>query len=147
MTGSHYLALVVACGVALAVALTACSKEELPSAPPDESESPAGKVAERRAVEPPPAPTPAPPVEPGIAIPEGTKILAVKFHADHCASCKAIDPHLRMATSKLAAEPIFFLTLDLTSPATQDQAKKTADSLGFKDIGIETLFVIRGDPV
>lgn len=68
----------------------------------------------------------APPAEP--------ELLAVKFHADWCGSCKKMGPIFEDLTNKYDGKPVLFVTLDLTNGTTRAQAEYLAASLGFGDV-------------
>lgn len=58
------------------------------------------------------------------------KLILVRAHADWCPRCPTIAPIFADLTRKYANEPILFITLDITSPETRQQAWMMADSLG-----------------
>ncbi len=57
-------------------------------------------------------------------------VIALRFHADWCGSCKKLDPQFKAVAKKLADQPILFLTLDLTNDKTKRQAHYLAAALG-----------------
>ncbi len=62
------------------------------------------------------------------------KVIAVMFHSDRCASCKALDPRIQEAAEQLTDKPVLFVTLDLTSDKTRKQAELLAGALGLDDL-------------
>jgi len=78
------------------------------------------------------------------------KLLAVKFYADWCGTCKQLDPGLNKVISKFEDKPVLFVTMDLTDDFRTNQSKMLANSLGFGKIFKEnqgTGFVLLLDPV
>ena len=64
---------------------------------------------------------------------EGTPALyVVKVHADWCSSCKALVPILEEVRETMSAEPVLFLTLDVTDAHRTDQARLLAAALGIE---------------
>jgi thiol-disulfide isomerase/thioredoxin len=61
---------------------------------------------------------------------DGPKLIAVKFHADWCGSCKAMGPILTDLTNKFDGTPVLFLEFDLTNQSSKNQAKLHAAALG-----------------
>lgn len=57
-------------------------------------------------------------------------VIAVKFHADWCGSCKAMGPVFEDLTNKFDGKPILFVTLNLTNDTTRRQAQYLAAALG-----------------
>ena len=66
--------------------------------------------------------------------PQSPELIAIKFHADWCGSCKAMTPTLADLKNKLDGEPVLFLTLDLTNQTTTTQAQLLASVLGISDV-------------
>jgi thiol-disulfide isomerase/thioredoxin len=62
------------------------------------------------------------------------KTVALLFYADWCGSCKALDPLVKEARSELDNEPVLFVTLDHTDPATSRQAAMMARALGLEEV-------------
>ena len=58
------------------------------------------------------------------------RVMAVKFHADWCKSCKAIGPSLESLGDAFSSKPVLFVTLDLTDDASKRQAEYLASALG-----------------
>ncbi|MEM7036916.1 MAG: thioredoxin domain-containing protein [Bacteroidota bacterium] len=61
-------------------------------------------------------------------------LLAIKFHADWCGSCKKIGPTFMDVQNKLDGQSVLFLELDFTNQTTKHQALLMADALGIRDI-------------
>ncbi len=61
-------------------------------------------------------------------------IIAIKFHADWCGSCKTVSPIVNDLTNKLDTKPVLFVTLDMTTQSTRKQAEYLAASLGIGNI-------------
>ncbi len=76
-------------------------------------------------------------------------VFAVKFHADWCGSCKAIQPNLDKLAAGASKDPVLFLTLDLTDEKTTQQAAFLASALGIGAVmdkyGPKTGFVLLVD--
>ena len=65
---------------------------------------------------------------------EGTPALyVVKVHADWCGSCKALAPILDEVRETMSAEPVLFLTLDVTDADRTGQARLLAAALGIEN--------------
>ena len=67
-------------------------------------------------------------------VPPSPKLLAVKFHADWCGSCKKMGPIFEDLRNKHDGTPVLFVTLDLTNGTTRAQAEMMASALGFGDV-------------
>ena len=65
--------------------------------------------------------------------PQEPDILAVKFHADWCGSCKKMGPIFEDLRNKYDGKSVLFVTLDLTNGTTRAQAEFMASALGFGD--------------
>lgn len=67
------------------------------------------------------------------------RFLAVSFHADWCASCKALAPKIQTARTRanLDLTDVLFVKLDLTNEKTSHQAALLARSLGIQDLFIQ----------
>jgi thiol-disulfide isomerase/thioredoxin len=78
------------------------------------------------------------------------KILAVKFYADWCGTCKKLAPGLQKVESKFKDKAVQFITMNLTDEKTTHQSEIVANSLGigkiFKD-NQGTGFVLLIEPV
>ena len=57
------------------------------------------------------------------------KVLAVKFHADWCGSCKTIEPRFRDLHDKFDGKQVAFVTLDVTNRTKSLQAEMLAARL------------------
>lgn len=62
------------------------------------------------------------------------RLILVRTHADWCPRCPSIAPIFADLTRKYANEPILFITLDITTPETRQQAWMMARSLGVFDL-------------
>ena len=80
----------------------------------------------------------------------GPELVAVKFHADWCGSCKKMGPVFEDLTNKMDSEPILFVELNLTTSAKQDQAAYLMEVMGAGDTwaehGPKTGFILLLDP-
>ncbi|MEM7479840.1 MAG: thioredoxin family protein [Acidobacteriota bacterium] len=65
--------------------------------------------------------------------PAEPKLVAVKFHADWCGSCKKMGPLFEDLSNKYDGKSVLFVTLDLTNGTTRAQAEFLAAALGFGD--------------
>ena len=61
-------------------------------------------------------------------------VVALLFHADWCASCKVIAPHLESARKDFAARPVLFTRVDQTDDYTKRQSAFLAAQLGATDV-------------
>lgn len=81
---------------------------------------------------------------------QGPELVAVKFHADWCGSCKKMGPVFGDLSSKLDAEPVLFVELDLTTSAQRDQANYLMQVMGAEEAwsehGPKTGFILLLDP-
>ena len=68
---------------------------------------------------------------------EKPKVIAVKFHADWCGSCKVIAPMFANLANKYDGEPVLFVTLDLTNRTTTAQSEYLAAALGLSKVWSE----------
>ncbi|MEM8963475.1 MAG: thioredoxin family protein [Acidobacteriota bacterium] len=66
--------------------------------------------------------------------PAQPEIMAVKFHADWCGSCKKMGTVFEDLRNKYDGESVLFVTLDLTNATTRGQAEYLASALGFGDV-------------
>ncbi|MEO1236777.1 MAG: thioredoxin domain-containing protein [Planctomycetota bacterium] len=84
---------------------------------------------------------------PGAAGPE---LVAVKFHADWCGSCKAMGDVFGDLSAKLDAEPVLFVELDLTTSADRQQAGYLMHAMDagavWNEHGAKTGFILLLDP-
>ena len=74
------------------------------------------------------------PVAVAEAAPTQPEIIAVKFHADWCGSCKRMGPVFEDLRNKYDGKPVLFVELDLTNGTTRTQAEYLASALGFGDV-------------
>lgn len=65
------------------------------------------------------------------------KVIAAKFHADYCGSCKAIAPAYKDAMSEHADSDVLFVVMDKTDEATSNQARLMAEALDIERIYAE----------
>jgi thiol-disulfide isomerase/thioredoxin len=81
---------------------------------------------------------------------EAPQLIAVKFHADWCGSCKAMGSVFEDLQAKLDSEPVLFVELDLTTSADRKQAGYLMTSLGAEDVwqehGSKTGMILLLDP-
>lgn len=57
------------------------------------------------------------------------QIIAVKFHAAWCGSCKVIEPHFKDLHDKFDGQPVLFLDFDLTNRSTTTRAGYLASAM------------------
>ncbi len=73
-------------------------------------------------------------------------IIAVKFHADWCGSCKAMGPVFEELQDKFDTQPVLYVILDHTQEFDRQQSKYLAASLGLDKIwakyGNKTGFIL-----
>lgn len=65
---------------------------------------------------------------------ESPKLLAVMFHADWCATCKALEPKIDQVKRDFQGQPVLFTRFDLTDEFTTDQSARYAALLGLENI-------------
>ncbi len=65
---------------------------------------------------------------------ETPKIIAVRVRHDMCSFCRKFDPQFSKLIDKANDGPVLFVTLDLTTEATQKQAALLVGALGLKHI-------------
>jgi len=77
------------------------------------------------------------------------KVMAIKFHADWCGSCKAMGPVFEEMQAKFDREPALFIELDHTREFDRRQSAYLAHALGldrvWKDNGGKTGFILLVD--
>ena len=61
-------------------------------------------------------------------------IIAVRIHHDLCPFCKKLDPQFAKLTRRTSGDSVLFITLDLTSEKTQQQAALLAGALGLEEL-------------
>ncbi len=81
-----------------------------------------------------------------VAVPA---IIAVKFHADWCGSCKAMGPVFEELQDKFDTQPVLYVVLDHTQEFDRQQSQFLATSLGLDKIwakyGNKTGFILLVD--
>jgi len=74
------------------------------------------------------------------------RVVAIKFHADWCGTCKAMGPLFSDLANKLDGEPVLFVEIDLTNKTTTRQAQYMLAALGAGDLwsayGGKTGFIV-----
>ena len=74
------------------------------------------------------------------------KLIAVKFHADYCKSCKAIAPTIETVKKNFDKGEVQFVILDFTTDKSKAAAVKLAKAHGITDLmkkhGPKTGFVL-----
>lgn len=68
------------------------------------------------------------------AAPAQPEILAVKFHADWCGSCKRMGSVFEDLRNKYDGKPVLFVELDLTNGTTRSQAEYLVSALDFGEV-------------
>lgn len=61
-------------------------------------------------------------------------IIAVRIHHDLCPFCKKLDPQFGKLTRRARDDSVLFITLDLTSEETQQQAALLVGALGLEGL-------------
>lgn len=76
----------------------------------------------------------------------GPELIAVKFHADWCGSCKAMGDVFTDLTNLLDGQPVLFVEIDQTNRTTAAQAEYMVAALGagelWADYGGKTGFIL-----
>lgn len=62
------------------------------------------------------------------------KLIALKFHADWCGSCKVMGPVFEDLSNKLDGQPVLFYKLDFTNNTTKHQSVMMASALGLGEV-------------
>ena len=62
------------------------------------------------------------------------KILAVKFHADWCGSCKTITPLFKDLENKFDGKKVLFINLDFTNQTKKNHSLLLASGLNIQKI-------------
>ena len=82
---------------------------------------------------------------------EAPKLIAVRVHHDRCPYCKKLAPQFDKLSRQTADAPVLFVTLDLSSEASQHQAAMLVAALGIDCVwtgdmtGIGTVYFV--DPI
>lgn len=61
-------------------------------------------------------------------------LLAVRFHADYCGTCRAMEPTFNSVTKLNDDRAVKFITFDFSSKESKAQAEAMAKKLGLEDI-------------
>ncbi len=64
-------------------------------------------------------------------------VIAVKFHADWCGSCKAMGSVFEELQAKFDTMPVLYVTLDHTRDFNRQQSKFMAQSMGLDGVWAE----------
>ncbi len=62
------------------------------------------------------------------------KLIAVKFHADWCGSCKKMGPVFEDLRNKFDQKPVLFVQMDFTNSTTRHQSQLLGAALGISPI-------------
>lgn len=62
------------------------------------------------------------------------KVVAVKFHADWCGSCRKMGTAFEDLRNKFDGKPVLFVNLDKTNISTAHHSELLASALGLKEI-------------
>lgn len=79
------------------------------------------------------------------------ELVAVKFHADWCASCRRMGPRFQDLKTVAEEEPVLFARLDLTDRSSRKQAGYLMSMLGMQEVwraagaGQQTGFILLVD--
>ncbi|MEO0631483.1 MAG: thioredoxin domain-containing protein [Planctomycetota bacterium] len=65
---------------------------------------------------------------------EAPKLVVMKFHADWCGRCRAMEAPTTQARAALVDEPVLFVTLDFTDQSTARQAEFLASVTGYETV-------------
>ena len=71
---------------------------------------------------------------PTLSAGEQPDLIAVKFHADWCGSCKKMGNVFTDLQNKMDGQSILFVTLDKTNSTTKHQANLLAGALGLSKV-------------
>jgi thiol:disulfide interchange protein len=69
----------------------------------------------------------------------GPKLIALKFHADWCGSCKAMGNVYEELQEKFDQQPVLWLVLDHTRSHHRTQSAFLAQALGLGEVGPKTV--------
>ncbi len=62
------------------------------------------------------------------------EVIAVKFHADWCGSCRTMGPVMTDLQNKFDGKPALFVTFNLTNQSSSHQSELHAAALGLQDL-------------
>ncbi len=65
---------------------------------------------------------------------EKPEVIALHFHADHCGSCKVLNPKLENARAELGDIPMLYVKVDHSNKSTTHQAELLVEALGLTEI-------------
>lgn len=68
---------------------------------------------------------------------DAPKYIAVRFHADWCATCNQLVPQYDKLLAATKDVPVLFVTLDMTSDVTRRQGEYLASTLGIDRVWAE----------
>lgn len=65
---------------------------------------------------------------------QAPKIIGIRIHNDMCPYCKQLKPEFEKLNTKVMDASVLLVTLDLSTPATQQQAALMVGALGLESI-------------
>ena len=69
-----------------------------------------------------------------LAAAESPKLIVAKFHADWCASCKAMGEVEKDLENKFDGKSVLFVTFDRTNNSSSHQSELLASGLGLAEV-------------
>lgn len=81
------------------------------------------------ATAPPPTDTPS-----QSATVQGPRVIAVKLWHEHCPACKELDPRYADVVERFDESEVLFVTFDMSTALSRNQAALLASSLGVRDV-------------